>query len=327
MKPELKRREIRREVIKMRNKLLSGLNFKRKEVKMMKKVMLIALVVLFVGMMAVQSAFAVPVKFTFVDLFGWGRVYQPVNPPAGIWIPTNPNPYDGTWTQNLPMGVPVLGDNTEDTFTIAQIERLTSADGLTSYWDRSTSGQELTVFAWGFDDIYLSPPDLFAGTATLAAIGGHIELWLDLTPDYNPNFGTPGRSNPIDPSHYDNVTDDGILVLDILPHPNPLNGASFIESANFVNNAYMGSMLLDVVGGSWQPWFDTNGALDGADFLYSWSASGNYPAPPGPGVADWLIYDDSTAYGDLIPEPGTILLMGVGLIGIGIAGHRRFRRK
>lgn len=316
----------------MRNKLLSGLNFERKEVKEMKKILAV-LLLLFLGLfIAPGNSSAVPVSMSLDGLWDWGTLY---NFNGAVWTPNNPlpnvNPYYGTTSQNIPNGVVVAPDGTEDSYGPFRVNTIYPTAGGPTIYDRATAPYELTGLFFGFDDIYIG------GTLAFARIlqeGGHAALYADFAKNYdatNPLGPGPvpqgGRWNQSGGAVGDGflTATDGVLMLDLTPvmRVDADTGATYtLENFfSFVASAGAGNVLFDVTGGLWAPYFDTNTLELGSDIRLDFASFPAYGHP------QWTVQGVGNVQADLIPEPGTILLMGVGLIGIGIAGHRRFRRK
>ena len=119
-----------------------------------------------------------------------------------------------------------------------------------------------------------------------------VDLFVDHTPDYNGTFASAA---------------DGVLWLSALGHGN-LTGSG--EDIGTGSDNGDGSALLDVVGGLAFSNFDTNSQVDGADAVFS---SSFQPITGGQGLLSGTF--EVTA--DTIPAPGTIALLGLGLLGLG----------
>ena len=103
---------------------------------------------------------------------------------------------------------------------------------------------------------------------------------------------------------------DGALWLDLAGNGTLLGGASLVVSNPFPFTAAQGQGFLDVVGGPAGPLFDTN-TLFGADFLFTTTDPLNNNTFGG----------SFTISGDSVPEPGSLALVGAGLLGL--VGLRR----
>lgn len=284
----------------------------------MKKLLLAMVVLMLVGTV---NAFAIPVEFLISDLFDWGRLYN-YNPVTNTWTPSIVNPYDSSLGHTMVAGTPGYANGTmEDSFGVGQVDQIqTLPSPGTLLFDKDIPGSgELTVFFWGFEDDLISPP--FGSTALIGSKGGRAEIWFDPTPDYNPALGTGGRNIAGDPSYYQTVTDDGILVLDLIPVvQNDLNH-TFTSSFDFNALTGGGTIYFGVSGlGAWDSVYNTNTELFGSDFLFSYTVRSN----SGGGMqGNWIVRGAGRAEGDVIPEPTSMALLGLGLFGIARLRRRK----
>jgi PEP-CTERM motif len=76
---------------------------------------------------------------------------------------------------------------------------------------------------------------------------------------------------------------------------------------------------LDVTGGSQAATFDTNGELAGSDLKITSTIDLRDPAS----FNGWNGQSSGQIFGAAVPEPGTIFLLGLGLIGLAAAGRKK----
>ncbi len=170
------------------------------------------------------------------------------------------------------------------------------------------SGCEVTFQFGGFTPI--GGGSLPGGVgSSVSYAGGWVKVYVDYTPEVDPfNAASMSFAN----------TGDGDLWLSLEGHE--VSGASLVGTVT--NSGLSGVGQLDVVGGLAAAYFDTNTKDDGADFAFTNSFSQqnqpNWTDASGTGN----FTSDSIA---LVPEPSSVALLGLGLVGL--ASVRRKSKK
>lgn len=294
----------------------------------MKKVILTVMVLCGLSF-GVNSAYAFDVAFDFDGLWDWGTSYQ-YNAVTDTWEAgtgaNQSNPFDGSISQDLANGVPVSGDGTEDSYGIARVNTIQNLDNSTTIFDRATAPYELTVFFYGFDDNYINGN--LASTVDLRSEDGRALVYRDTAKNFNPANPPEAGASATGRTAVDKMykVTDGVLALDLSPHAftDAINTFTLENDFNFSTYRGSGSVYFDVVGGDWAGMFDSNTLLDGTDINFTFTS---FPVKIGqPGILstkDWLVQGSGFGQANVVPEPTSMLLFGVGMLGLATLRKRK----
>ena len=253
-------------------------------------------------------AMANPVQIITSEFYSVGNAYDAAGINQGNFNPAS---------QDLGVNTYQTPDGEFDSFDIGTLLRIRDlSTGLDLFTQSATKGLSFVVS--GIDDVLFNP--IGSGTDSfLYSLGINVKLYADTPPDFDP-------TNPATASN-------GTLLLDLdgvvqtLPGTNPpgfdlTNGNQYdlVELYNFGSNTYQGSSLLEVVGGTWAPLWDTNTQNLGADLTFSFSLDDVG------GVGEFSLSGTANGIGAAVPEPATMLLFGTGLIGLAGLSRRKKRK-
>ncbi len=292
----------------------------------MKKMMLRAMLLMAIVFLGTGSAMAEPVTFNFDGLWDWGSTYTFDGTSTYVYDAGNPNPYSGTTGSNLVSGIASAPDTNEDSYGVSRVLKAFPTGGGADIYNVATSPYELTLFFYGFDDVYIKGYPAPSTFVKLLSDGGHAVIYQDYAKNFNASdplgpeaTPTGGRSGF---GSFDTVT-DGTMVLDLTPRAlvgyddlgNPFyytldNTFSFAGSSGF------GEILFDVTGGTWADMYNTNTQDYGTDIKFNFSA---FPADG----SSWIVQGVGNARTNVVPEPATMLLFGVGMASMAAVRARR----
>jgi len=229
-------------------------------------------------------------------------------------------------------------DGTADTFTLFKVATI-KTPAATTLWFDTKEGQELVGVLYGLDDDNWST-DPATGELTINSIGGHMDIYLQDAGILNPTLGPAGITGGYGSGVYTTMGDHASstlwlsadLVTGILS--NNGNGAddhiTFHNELSGITNPFTGdgSFYMSVTGGSQYDIFNHNGfgggVADNGSIIPISDLWAQFDSES-PGDFGWLTNseDPVEGYANPIPEPATMTLFGMGLLGLAIAGRKK----
>jgi hypothetical protein len=209
----------------------------------------------------------------------------------------------------------------QELFGLFNITQINSGDSSTTFWNGNgaTDGTQLV----GFFEGLISEPDQTGGTG-LSFSGGHIALFNVPNGTYSPG------TNPNTKDYLYQLCGGSAtclanpwLTADFVPGINDAlgpTGDATLQAAFAATNVQAGFGYLSVTGGANGPVFDTNGFsfvnFPNADLFLR---SNFVLANPQTCTFNngWQVCSDDPIIGARIPEPGTLLLLGLGALALG----------
>jgi len=272
-------------------------------VKKLRKLFALGVAVLALGVLA-SSAFA----FSFVSDYAGPIKFKFSNYSVGsLYFESSEGGYG-------------YADGEEDAWGIFKVSSIATDDlNETTLWFDGKDGEQLTGMYYGIDDDYWLLDD---SGLTIESVGGQIDLYLDSTTAFDANLGPSTRSGV---ASYPKVT-DGILFLstdfgtgikfndgdadnDYITYHNQLTS----NTSPFTGG---GSFYLDVTGGAYADMFESNRWVltdDNGNTVYR-DFFGQFDTTTS-GAGPWLVKSEDPIQGAYTPEPASMILMGIGLVG------------
>jgi hypothetical protein len=170
----------------------------------------------------------------------------------------------------------------------------------TVLWDNTTAPEELTIQFGGYVATALNP-NAFLGGTDITFSQGFVNVYLDPAKNFSAAGGTLGASG----------YNDGSLFLQTVGASATPGGPTLISNVSRLGTTFtgFGSGFLEILGGSFASAFSPDFWGPNMDLKISSSLNA-------PGVAGWPITSEDPVRGNIVPEPGTLVLLGAGMIGL-----------
>lgn len=213
-----------------------------------------------------------------------------------MWDPDSPSDFNGTsaaTVQNINPGTGELSGYGVVTFLNSTAQ------------NTFCPGCELTIQYSGFTPISAGAlPGIGGGGQTIQYTGGLFSIYVDHTAETNGGLNMTQAN-----------TGDGVLWLSLVAHS--IGGGPTLTGTNFYPSFLAGGGLLDVVGGLAAGNLNTNTRIDGADLSFS-STFTNFPNNNPLNATGTATFN-----GNSIPEPASLALLGLGLLGVSALRRRK----
>jgi len=220
-----------------------------------------------------------------------------------------------------------MADNQQDSFALINVTNINKLPNYTNVWNQSGS-EKLTGILYGLDDVSVSVGSFGPGIFTqyITSTGGYIDIYLKSTGIDSTTNDAPtlaqlqalGLTAPADQWGAVGTNDQLYLRLGI-----DAGTYSSTLTYNSLTGEIVGSSsaYLTVLGGSAASLFDSNLYANGSDF-YLYDSFSTVSLSSDQAEAGWTVASGGNVLGTGVPEPASMILMGIGLF-----GAARLRRK
>ena len=211
---------------------------------------------------------------------------------------------------------------------IGQVLTISAGSGVPIVWTTGTNGRELTYAFSGFKLEAVIPP-VVGTTATLLFSGGSAQFYSDTAQNFTSSAGqATNLTNATDGDLWLSTTAGasygtcGVFAGSGICTSGDGVGITLVSTVDTATLSAItsghGSGSFDVIGGLAAGNFDTNAIVGGYDLsgVFDFSTQNA-------GTTDYDLFGSADFKGTAIPEPATMGLFGLGLIGLGALARRR----
>lgn len=160
---------------------------------------------------------------------------------------------------------------------------------------------------------------------TTNSLGGSFALYQNAT-DYNPVLSPTGAGVDLPAGIYPGITGGSLFLSGVFTPGHTAGDATTTYTSTFNAGSFAGAGqgFLDVTGGSAESFFDTQSLTDANGVKRDMFLDVTFNDVNGlAAAAGWTVTSAGQIKGALIPEPGTMALVALAMLGLGAASRRR----
>jgi hypothetical protein len=227
-----------------------------------------------------------------------------------------------------PGSVGTAGNASSDTmgiFSVSNISNITTSETL--FVKGAAQGYITGIFGNLQDAAVSVSCDLFGCSTTAGSVGGFFELWYN-TSDYDATLGPlVAAGKDLNAGLYPGISGGTLLLSGVFAPGAVLAGPNIFSYLTGYNNGTFGGNgqgFLDLTGGAWFDYFNTsalNNANGGTNDLFLTNTFDDVNGAAS--SLGWTVKSVGQVTGFAVPEPTSVSLVALALLGAGVASRRR----